>query len=264
MEEEKTPSRSILEAQLLDAIRDSLSNYMTPNATFLAERLLNEHDSEENRSILAECYINENKIYKAYHILQNCKSDENRFKLAVACVRMNKLKEAEKALLGPNLYDFLSSKINNGNINNVPNGSYGVYLLGLINEKQQKFQEAKEYYFKSLEINPTLWVAYEKLCRLGDHILPNKVFSEAKFKIYENNRKKNVGSLNLIDNQVVKSSGVKGQGKRMAEKAGNLNGIDSGLIDAGTHEFDVEGGAVNRPKTVNLIKSMNFGSVGGK
>ena len=257
MEEEKIPSRSILETQLLDAIRDSLSNYMTPNATFLAERLLNEHDSEENRGILAECYINENKIYKAYHILQNCKNDENRYKLAVACVRMNKLKEAEKALLGPNLYDFLSSKINN-----VPNGSFGVYLLGLINEKQQKFQEAKEYYFKSLEINPTLWVAYEKLCRLGDHILPNKVFSEAKFKNYENNRKKNMGSLNIFDNQGLKNSGVKGQVKRMAEKAVNAN--ESGLIDVGTHEYDMEGGVANRPKTVNVIKSMNFGSVGGK
>ena len=236
---------------------------MTPNATFLAERLLNEHDSEENRGILGECYINENKIYKAYHILQNCKSDENRYKLAVACVRMNKLKEAEKALLGPNLYDFLSSKINSGNLNNVPNGSFGIYLLGLINEKQQKFQEAKDYYLKSLEINPTLWVAYVKLCRLGDHILPNKVFSEAKFKIYENNRKKTIGNLNIIENQGVKSSGMKSQIKRASDKAGNVN--DSGLLDAGTHEFDLEGGGVaNKPRMVNVIKSMNFGSVGGK
>jgi len=53
MEEEVT----LLESQLTDAIFESLHNHIPSNATFLAERLLAERDTEENRSLLAECYI---------------------------------------------------------------------------------------------------------------------------------------------------------------------------------------------------------------
>ena len=48
---------------------------MSSNAVFLAERLIYEKDNEENRNILAECYIAENKPYKTYSILKDCKSD---------------------------------------------------------------------------------------------------------------------------------------------------------------------------------------------
>lgn len=40
----------------------------------------------------------ENKAFKAYYILQDCKSEMNRYKYALACLKLNKLKEAEKAL----------------------------------------------------------------------------------------------------------------------------------------------------------------------
>jgi tetratricopeptide (TPR) repeat protein len=72
---------------------------------------------------------------------------------------------------------------------NVPNGSAGLYLLGLINERQQKFAESKEYYTKALELNPTLWTAYEKLLKMGENVLPNKIFTENKYKLYEKTRK---------------------------------------------------------------------------
>lgn len=66
----------------------------------------------------------------------------------------------------------------------VPNGSAGLYLLGLINERQQKYTESKDFYMKALELNPTLWSAYERLLKMGENILPNKVFTENKFKLY--------------------------------------------------------------------------------
>ena len=52
----------------------------------------------------------------------------------------------------------------------VPNGSFGLYLLGLVYERNEKIPEAKDTYLKALELNPTLWVAYEKLCKLGARI----------------------------------------------------------------------------------------------
>jgi tetratricopeptide (TPR) repeat protein len=70
------------------------------------------------------------------------------------------------------------------NYDNVANGSYGLYLLGVVCEKQTRFADAKEYYTKALEVNPTLWSAYERLGKLGDNINPGKVFSDIKLKTY--------------------------------------------------------------------------------
>jgi len=36
---------------------DSLQNHISSNASFLAERLLCERDTEEYRQLLAECYL---------------------------------------------------------------------------------------------------------------------------------------------------------------------------------------------------------------
>lgn len=35
---------------------------------------------------------------------------------------------------------------------------------------------------KALEINPTLWSAYEKLGKLGESVMPNKIFNDVKMK----------------------------------------------------------------------------------
>ena len=43
---------------------------------------------------------------------------------------------------------------------------------------------------KALEINPTLWSAYEKLGKLGESVMPNKIFNDVKMKNFEANSKK--------------------------------------------------------------------------
>lgn len=67
----------------------------------------------------------------------------NRYKFAISCIKINKYKEAEKALLGTE-----TMKIKN--YDNVANGSYGLYLLGVVCEKQTRYADAKEYYVKAL------------------------------------------------------------------------------------------------------------------
>lgn len=115
-----------MEVQLTDAIYESLHNHIPSNATFLAERLLAERDTEENRSLLAECYMAENKHYKVFNILKDCNSEMNKYKYAVSCIKISKLKEAEKALLGPELGKQTK------NLDVIPNGSFGLYLMGVI------------------------------------------------------------------------------------------------------------------------------------
>lgn len=43
--------------------------------------------------------IGEGKAYKAYEILKDCANPANRYKFALTCIKLNKLQEAEKALL---------------------------------------------------------------------------------------------------------------------------------------------------------------------
>jgi len=191
MEEVFTP----LQIELIEAINDSLQNHIYSNAVFLGERLLAEIDCEESRSILAECYMADLKAYKAFHILKDCKSEQNRYKFALVCLKLNKLKEAERALAssassGNNKYLLEITKPEN-----VPNGSHGLYLLGLISEKLQKQNEAKEFYKKALELNPTLWCAYEKLLKLGELRDPSEIFASNRFKLYENSRRKTASSV---------------------------------------------------------------------
>ena len=42
---------------------------------------------------------------------------------------------------------------------------------------------------KALQANPTMWSAYEKIGKLGENLMPNKVFVEARMKNLEVNKK---------------------------------------------------------------------------
>ena len=48
----------------------------------------------------------------------------------------------------------------------VPNGGYGLYLLGVVSEKLVKRKEAVDYYSRALLADPTLWCAFERLSKL--------------------------------------------------------------------------------------------------
>ena len=56
---------------------------------------------------------------------------------------------------------------------------------------------------KALDINPTLWVAYEKLVKMGEDIIPQKVFINNKFKgsmIYGKKPDERVDAEHISDN----------------------------------------------------------------
>jgi hypothetical protein len=43
--------------------------------------------------------LGEGKAYKAFEVLRDCQSNANRYKFALTCLKLNKLADAEKALL---------------------------------------------------------------------------------------------------------------------------------------------------------------------
>jgi len=139
------------QSDLAATIQQCLANYNYSNATLLAEELLSKHDSEENKGLLADCYLAQQENQKAYSLLKNCTSSLNAYKFAVACIRLDGAKEAEAVLTR----DY------------IPNGAYGLELLANVYEKQNKISQAKEYYEKALESNPMLVSVRKKLKTFG-------------------------------------------------------------------------------------------------
>jgi predicted Zn-dependent protease len=87
--------------------------------------------------MLAESYIGEGKGWKAFEVLKDCQSDRGRYKLAVTCVKLKKMAEAERVLL------MSKGKVD---IANVPNGAFGLYQLAHAQEQLGKQKEAVKNY----------------------------------------------------------------------------------------------------------------------
>lgn len=51
-----------------------------------------------------------------------------------------------------------------------------------------RLDDAKNSYYKALDQNPTLWMAFERLSKIGEPVPINKVFIEQKQKLYETSR----------------------------------------------------------------------------
>ena len=155
----------LLFSQFHEAIFDSFQNYNFKNAVFLAERLRNLQDNDNNTCLLAECYLTDNTPFKAYSVLKNCKSKRGRYLLAVAAFRINKMAEAETALTqeNPNQKSSSTKLV----LDNVINGSHGLYLLGQVSERLGKKSQALECYEKAFQKNPCLFGAFEKVNMLS-------------------------------------------------------------------------------------------------
>jgi hypothetical protein len=78
-------------------------------------------------------FLGEGKFHKAFHLLQDLKNPHCRYLLAHVCLKLNKLVEAERALLTDKYFskNILSKEVEG----TIPNGAAGYYLLGLITEK---------------------------------------------------------------------------------------------------------------------------------
>jgi tetratricopeptide (TPR) repeat protein len=130
------------------------------SAAFYAERWSVEEASEEARTCLARLYFRRHKIKQAYLILQGATSDDARYLLALCCVRLGLLREAEQALL--------SDSFNMpGNVGEVPGGAAGLFLLGCIYRKQHRKETAIEYLKRSLAEDPFMWSAVIELSEMG-------------------------------------------------------------------------------------------------
>lgn len=193
----------MLTSQLKEIILNSLDMELYSNLVFFAEKLHCENPkSEEVKYLLAKGYIGEGKYHKAFQILKHTHSHQCRYLFTLICIKLNKFIDAEKALLTDKFY---SKAITNKEIENViPNGAAGFYLLGVVHEKMSRKTDALLAYKKSVDLDPFMWCAYERMCKLDPHKVDiNKIYTELNPKILVFNKKflnNNNNNNNCINN----------------------------------------------------------------
>lgn len=176
-----------LQAQLLQCIQDSLANFLLSNAIFLAERLYALNKSEDNLHVLATCFYRSGKPQKAYSFLKpSLKSPKSRYLFSLCCFDLGKYQEAEHALLFncDDIYSkvtivlylfyesycsylFYSFTIFKNFEHLIPNGAYGLLLLGRIYQTRGQKAQAIHVLRLSLNLNPFLFQSFTILCQLG-------------------------------------------------------------------------------------------------
>jgi len=160
---------------LRQLVEQNLSLFLYENAKFYAERLYYEHRTEENLHLLAQCYFRQGKTKQAYLILQQGRSlDDNRYLLATCCLALDKLEEAERALLP--FPHCLPQNLTAATAAEVPGGASGLYLLGVICKRAHRKDAAKRYFRLALERDASQWGAVTELADMGEMIDMSKVF----------------------------------------------------------------------------------------
>jgi len=147
------------------AVEYSLTNFLFDQACFFAERLVAESPSDDSLYLLASSYLRCGDHGRAYVVLEEKQSKEPRFRylLAFCCVKLDKLEEAERALLGSS-FGVAGALPGSEALGNVPGGAAGLYLLGQVKEQKSGCSDqAIECFSKCLELCPFMWCAFERL-----------------------------------------------------------------------------------------------------
>ncbi|CAB3370463.1 Hypothetical predicted protein [Cloeon dipterum] len=163
------------------AIWNCLNRYDTENATFLAERLCAQvqSNSGEAQYLLATCYYRSGKQVQACDILRKTSdSADSKLLLAKCYMDLKKIKQAENALLDGNVWHFkpVFDQLEEIEKTFGDSACFALQLLGKIYQETQRMDQAKHAYSYCLRLNPFLFVAYQSLCDLGEKPDPNEYF----------------------------------------------------------------------------------------
>ncbi|KAA0183970.1 Anaphase-promoting complex subunit 3, partial [Fasciolopsis buskii] len=139
------------------------------------ERLYAETNSCESLYLLATCLYRIGRPKQVSRLLNSASSltQKSRYLLARCFFDFGLLTEAEEALLGPSLTQKSLEEFSFAFEDQAP---YAVLLLGDINRRQGRMNEAARCYKKCLELNPLMWSAFKNLSAIGEFPNPCSVF----------------------------------------------------------------------------------------
>lgn len=162
-------SNPCLSASVLrSAAEASLSCFLEPNAVFLAEQLHLLHPSAESAHLLASAHLRCGNLSRAAAVLVPARTPENRYLYAVCQTRIGTseaLRDAEAHLrMGSPLTSLAWLE---ASTNTIAGGAAGIHLLATICQRTGRAEEAASLYKRAVKDNPTLWVAFEALAKMG-------------------------------------------------------------------------------------------------
>ncbi|CAG0919731.1 unnamed protein product [Notodromas monacha] len=156
------------------AVWNCLQNFMYSDAVFLAERLHAELTTEESAHTLATCYYKAGDTLQAYDVLSKCPVSKpaSKYLLARCCWKINRLQEAEAALVGSQGlkgFDELVAEF----------GDMSCFVLAMLGElyvKSERRNLGVQALRKALSLNPFLFSTFQLLCNLGESPNPKEFF----------------------------------------------------------------------------------------
>ena len=142
---------------LKSLVLKNLSLFLFDDAHFYAERLYYQDPTPESLNLLAQCFTLQGKYKQAYLILRECTDSSNKYMFASVCVQLKKFSEAEKCLLADiNVSD--PKHLTDDDIQAIPGGAAGLYMLGLVCRKQHRKEVAISYFELSLRVSKYVYV----------------------------------------------------------------------------------------------------------
>jgi len=160
------------------AIWHCLNHYAFSDATFLAERLRAESDSEEALFLVATCYYRQGRVDQAHHVLstEGANTPSTRFLLAKCASDLRKDAEAESILRGQHVDPRKEVNLDETVSMFGDKAAFALQILSSIYNRSERGSKAAEADRKALKLNPFLWHSFESLCNAGEVSDPSSIW----------------------------------------------------------------------------------------
>lgn len=160
------------------AIWHCLNHYDYRDATFLAERLRAENDSEESLFLVATCHYRAGRLDQAYHLLHTsgARTPQTKFLLAKCAADLRKDAEAEAILRCSGVNPRKEVGVQETVAQFGDRAAFALQILSDIYYRSERGTKGAEADRKALKLNPFLWHCYESLCNAGEVCDPDSVW----------------------------------------------------------------------------------------
>jgi len=154
------------------AIWHCLNHYAYHDATFLAERLLDEADTDESIFLAATCHYRAGRVEQAHHLLQTrgARSPTSRFLLARCAADLKKDNEVETILRGPGAEVRKEVKVEDMEKRFGDRAAFALQILSSLYARTERATKAADADRKALKLNPLLWKSFESLSLAGEKV----------------------------------------------------------------------------------------------
>jgi len=152
------------------AIWHCLNHYAFSDATFLAEKLLAESESDEALYLVATCYYRQGRVDQAHHVLstEGATTPSTKFLLAKCAAELKKDAEAEAIIRGLNADPRKEVNLDETISAFGDRAAFALQILSTVYSRSERRDKAAEADRKALKLNPFLWQSFESLCNAGE------------------------------------------------------------------------------------------------